>query len=91
MYNIEQLNQMSDTELREIAKSMGLKHIDSATHDQLVFNILDHQAETEAAIAPEPTKRRRERIRQPAAKADGNNVTKDDAVPNKKKQNKKNE
>ena len=91
MYNIELLNQMSDTELREIAKSMGLKHIDSATHDELVFNILDHQAETEAAIAPEPTKRRRERIRQPAAKADGNNVTKDDAVPNKKKQNKKND
>ena len=90
MYNINQLNAMSDEQLRELAKSMGIKHVDSTDHDALVFQVLDHQAETEAANAPEPTRRRRERIRQPAAKANGNEVVKDDAVPvkNNKKEEK---
>ena len=93
MYNINQLNEMSDEQLRELAKSMGIKRVDSAEHGDLVFQVLDKQAETEAANAPEPTRRRRERIRQPAAKANGNEVTKDDAVANKsnKSNNKKKE
>ena len=86
MYNINQLNEMSDAQLRELAKSMGVKRVETADHDDLVYQVLDHQAETEAANAPEPTKRRRERIRQPAAKANGNEVTKDDAVANKNKE-----
>ena len=93
MYNINQLNAMSDEQLRELAKSMGIKYVDSETFDALVFQVLDKQAETEAANAPEPTsRRRRERIRQPAAKANGNEVVKDDAVASKnqtKEQNKK--
>ncbi len=87
MYNINQLNEMSDEQLRELAKSMGIKRVDSAEHGDLVFQVLDKQAETEAANAPEPTRRRRERIRQPAAKANGNEVTKDDAVANKSNKN----
>ena len=87
MYNINQLNEMSDEQLRELAKSMGIKRVDSAEHDDLVYQVLDMQAETEAANAPEPTRRRRERIRQPAAKANGNEVTKDDAVANKSNKN----
>ena len=83
MYNINQLNEMSDEQLRDVAKSMGLKHVDSADHEGLVYQVLDHQAETDAANAPEPGRRRRERIRQPAAKANGNEVTKDDAVQTK--------
>lgn len=83
MYNINQLNEMSDEQLRELAKSMGIKRPDSTSHDDLVYQVLDKQAETEAANAPEPTKRRRERIRQPAAKANGNEVIKDDAVKTK--------
>ncbi len=71
---------MGDAQLRELAKSMGIKHVDSFDYDGLVFEVLDHQAVTEAANAPEPTRRRRERIRQPAAKANGNEVIKDDAV-----------
>ena len=78
---------MSDEQLRELAKSMGIKRVDSAEHGDLVFQVLDKQAETEAANAPEPTRRRRERIRQPAAKANGNEVTKDDAVANKSNKN----
>ena len=89
MYNINQLNGMSDEQLRELAKSMGIKRVESTDHDDLVFQVLDHQAETDAANAPEPGRRRRERIRQPAAKANGNEVTKDDAVQTKSK-NKKN-
>ena len=87
MYNINQLNEMSDEQLRELAKSMGIKRVDSAEHGDLVFQVLDKQAETEAANAPKPTRRRRERIRQPAAKANGNEVTKDDAVANKSNKN----
>ena len=75
---------MSDAQLRDLAKKMGAKRVDTADHDDLVYQLLDIQAETEAANAPEPSKRRRERIRQPAAKANGNEVTKDDAVVNKK-------
>ena len=88
MYNINQLNEMSEDQLRELAKSMGLKKVDSTSHDQLVYDVLDHQAETEAANSPEQGKRRRERIRQPAAKANGADVTKDDAVATKNKNKK---
>ena len=87
MYNINQLNEMSDDQLRELARSMGIKRVDSAEHDNLVYQVLDIQAENEAANAPEPARRRRERIRQPAAKANGNEVTKDDAVANKSNKN----
>ena len=89
MYNINQLNEMSDAQLRELAKSMGLKRVDQTEHDDLVFQVLDMQAETEAANTPEPVKRRRERIRQPAAKANGTEVTKDDAVATNNKKSKK--
>jgi transcription termination factor Rho len=90
MYNINQLNEMSDEQLREVAKSMGIKRVESTDHDALVYEVLDQQAVAEAAnSAPEPGRRRRERIRQPAAKANGNEVTKDDAVQTKSK-NKKN-
>ena len=80
MYNINQLSAMSDEQLRELGKSMGIKRVDSFSHDDLVYQVLDHQAELEAANTPEPTRRRRERIRQPAAKANGNEVIKDDVV-----------
>ena len=88
MYNIDQLNEMTEAQLRELAKSMGLKKVDSLELEALVFEILDHQAETDAANTPEPVKRRRERIRQPAAKANGTDVTKDDAVATKSKNKK---
>ena len=58
MYNINQLNEMSDEQLRDLAKSMGIKRVDSIDHDDLVYQVLDQQAETEAANASEPVKRR---------------------------------
>ena len=91
MYNIDQLNAMSDEQLRELAKSMGIKKPDSVDHGELIFQVLDTQAEVEAANTPEPapSRRRRERIRQPAAKANGNEVIKDDAVINTEKSSSK--
>lgn len=44
MYNITELNSMSEDQLKELAKSMGLKKVDSTPHDELVFHILDQQA-----------------------------------------------
>ena len=44
MYNINQLNAMSDEQLRELAKSMGIKRVDSFSHDDLVFQVLDSPA-----------------------------------------------
>ena len=88
MYILEQLNEMTEAQLHELAKSMGLKKVDSLEREALVYEILDHQAETDAANTPEPVKRRRERIRQPAAKANGTDVTKDDAVATKSKNKK---
>ena len=58
---------MGDEQLQELAKSLGIKRVDSFEHDALVYQLLDHQADTAAA------------------KANGNEVTKDDAVATKKK------
>ena len=81
---------MSEAQLRELAHSMGIKKVDSFETDELLYQILDVQAVNEAANSQEQGKRRRERIRQPAAKANGANVTKDDAVATKGKNKKDN-
>ena len=47
MYNIDQLNAMSDEQLRELAKSMGIKKPDSVDHGELIFQVLDTQAGNE--------------------------------------------
>jgi len=88
MYTISQLQAMSEQELRELAQSMGIKKSDSTDVNSLVFDVLDQQAIDEAANAPEPQKRRRERIRkQPEpVKAGGSNAAREAA--NKTKQEK---
>lgn len=53
MYNINDLNSMAEPELKELAKTMGLKKVDSTEKDDLVFQILDQQAIQEAANAPQ--------------------------------------
>ena len=81
---------MSEAQLRELANSMGIEKTDAVDTADLLYQILDVQAVNEAASTPEPGKRRRERIRQPAAKANGTEVTKDDAVASKNKNKKEN-
>ena len=44
MYNISDLNAMSEQELKTIAESMGLKKIDPSKKDELIYRILDEQA-----------------------------------------------
>lgn len=44
MYNILELNSMSQPELKAIAETMGLKKIDAIDKDELVYKILDQQA-----------------------------------------------
>ncbi len=48
---------MSDVELKTIAESMGMKKIDSAPKDELIYRILDQQAIDMAANAAEKKRR----------------------------------
>ncbi|MDR2036883.1 MAG: transcription termination factor Rho [Bacteroidales bacterium] len=52
MYDILELNTKLLTELREIAKSMGIKRVEAMKKQDLIFKILDQQAIK--AIAPIP-------------------------------------
>ena len=58
MYNINELNSMSEEQLRELAKSLGLKRINTTPVEKLVFDVLDRQAEIEAkGVEEKPAKR----------------------------------
>jgi len=65
MYNISELNAMPDAQLRDVAKSMGLKKVDSADRDDLVYGILDQQAISGSANATEAQASPRKRGRRP--------------------------
>ncbi|MBD5255956.1 MAG: transcription termination factor Rho [Barnesiella sp.] len=58
MYNISDLNAMSDDQLKDVANSMGIKKISPEDRDDTVYKILDQQAIDMAANATE--KRRRQ-------------------------------
>lgn len=64
MYNISDLNAMSDTELKTIAESMGLKKANPSQKDELIYRILDQQAIDHAASAAD----KKAAGRQPRAK-----------------------
>ena len=72
MYNYNELKSMSEDELRSVARSMGVKKADSTPVDDLVYNVLDQQAISDAANAPEvePRRRGRRRGEKGAKKAD---------------------
>jgi len=44
MYNIDQLNDKTLSDLKEIAETLGLKNYKRLPKDELVYKILDHQA-----------------------------------------------
>ena len=48
MYNINELNSMSDDQLRKLAEEMGMKNPNSETTESIVYYILDNQAITSA-------------------------------------------
>ena len=61
MYNISELTAKSLEDLQSIAKGMGIAKISLLSKDDLVYNILDHQAET-AAISPQKIKKAKKKV-----------------------------
>lgn len=60
MYNIEDLNSKTVADLNEIAKGLNLKVTSRMTKEQIVYAILDEQAEASSKSTPEvPAKRKR--------------------------------
>jgi len=56
-YNLSQLNDMSDEQIKQIGTNLGIKKIDAMTKEDIAYAILDHQAEMSAAAAPEKPER----------------------------------
>lgn len=52
MFNINQLNDMTDADLKAVAEELGLKKIDLSQKENLVYRILDRMAEVSAAERP---------------------------------------
>ena len=52
MFNINQLNDMTDADLKAVAEELGLKKIDLSQKEDLVYRILDRMAEVSAAERP---------------------------------------
>ena len=65
MYNISELTAKSLEDLQSIAKGMGIAKISLLSKDDLVYNILDHQAET-AAISPQKIKKAKKKVEKEA-------------------------
>lgn len=82
MYTLLQLNSMSESELRELAKSFGIKKADSESIETLAYAIIDHEAETASKVkasdakekktpkkkAEKPAKDKEQAEKKPAAK-----------------------
>lgn len=52
MYNISELEEMADEQLKAVAEEMGLKKADPAKKEELIYRILDQQAVDLATAAP---------------------------------------
>ena len=85
---------MSEAELKDLAKSMGIKKVASLPKDDLVYQIIDQQAIDASMNTPEPPKRRRTRAKKetPAAgdsakekKEEKKNTKKSDETKSSKK------
>ncbi len=57
MYNIADLNAMSDDELIKVAETMGMKKVDLTNKDDVIYGILDQQAINHATSATERSQR----------------------------------
>ena len=56
MYNISELTAKTLEDLQSIAQTMGIAKISSSSKDELVYKILDHQAEAAATSSQRKTK-----------------------------------
>lgn len=84
MYNITDLDNMSDDQLKAVAQEMDIKKIDLSKREELVYSILDQQAINKAAADAAKPARKRGR----AAKAD-DKVPEPEATPKKRTRKKK--
>ena len=66
MYNINELSSMTNAELKDLAKSMGIKKVNSTPKEDLVYQIIDQQAIDASKNAPEEPKKRRGRAKKAA-------------------------
>ena len=80
MYNISELNEMGDAELRKVAEDMGLKKIDPTQKEELIYRILDEQAVARASAGAE----RRRTSDQPEAKKRTRRKKNDETATNEK-------
>ena len=91
MYKIENLEAMSEVELVEIAKSMGLKKIDPSQKQDLIYRIIDEQA---IALANASALEKKQRVKkEPKAKKEkvAEGEPKKEAKPKRKLSDKSNE
>ncbi len=82
MYNLDQLDLMTSAELKDLAKSMGIKKVNSTPKQDLIYQIIDQQAIDASQNAPEEPKKRRGR-----AKKNANDTV--ETQPTNEKDNKK--
>ena len=87
MYNINELSSMNEADLKDLAKSMGLKKVDSLEKDDLIYQIIDQQAIDASLSAPEAPKRRRGKSK----KDNSDEAAEPKAKETKKKSAKKND
>lgn len=85
MYNISELNEMSDLDLKAVAEGMGLKKIDLSKKEELVYRILDQQAIDRASASTAERKQRKDRAAEAGSPSD------ESAKPQKKRGRKKKE
>ena len=87
MYKIENLEAMSENELVDIAKSMGLKKVDPSKKQELIYRIIDEQAVAMATASATEKKQRAKK--EPKAKKEKTAVeAKNDEKPKKKNESK---
>ncbi|MBQ9363597.1 MAG: transcription termination factor Rho, partial [Bacteroidaceae bacterium] len=58
MYKLEQLNSKELAELQAIASELGIANVDKLDKNELMFRIIDEQAEVAASSAEKPTRKR---------------------------------
>ena len=67
MYNIDELTAMPDEQLKAVAENMGLKNPDPSKKQELIYDILDKQAEVHAA-SPDRKQKKQSKEKTPKAK-----------------------
>lgn len=91
MYNIDELRSMSEEQLRKLAKSLGLKKIDSTPQETLVFQVLDQQAiaasQDDKAAENKPKRQRKSENKEKDEKKSKSNKAKENKEEDKETSN----